>query len=304
MDVKQHVMSAAYALPTTEWPAVAPNCSTGHCSFAEFSSLGVCTKTANISKLLTVKRLDDRDWNLDGFQDNSTYSAILPNNLTLIAPNLKSFIYAEDGKAASLSFSGNEVKLQIINPYIIFTNPAYSPKDNMTFEAVEVLFYWCAKVFSVSVTDNIPRTQLLTTSTSFISNITTAVGTVNAADNPLYLACLFGVTPKPCDAYKWGQLTLHPPPGLEQGSQLVVDGLTGLGFSALLQTASTWGGKAPDPVGGSFLQAKGTYRVQGDISFAIGSALWRNTNTPADPGAQFDALQNSTRNMAKGMENM
>ncbi len=312
LNFKVNLLPGAYTPPETVLSDMAPTCSSGECSFPDFVSLGVCTKATNISSRVNVTRVDDQDWHFTGLNDNTTWAASLPGHDPFIVPNIRSFyIFPTQPEAdANSSATSNERSLSLADMRLVFANTADPPANNVTFEAVEVLFYWCTKAFSVSVRGGVPVWTEKARSAVVLAN--TAIS-FDVATNPKYQGCLYGTTGVSCVKSQWGNLTLAPPAGFETHAPIVVNELSALTVSALLQM-SFWSGEKPpfwatnaapkknEP--GMFIMGDTIYRVEGDISMALGSILWRHLwGTAANTTVQFAAVSNMTQNMGKAIEN-
>ena len=300
----------AYTPPEKTLSDIAPICSSGDCSFPNFTSLGICTQVTNISHQLNVTRLPDRDWHFTKLQDNTTWAASLPGHDPLVVPNLRAFNIYSPVPGLKVTFpTTNERNLSLADMLLVFSNPPTPTGGNVIFEALEVLFYWCAKGYSLSVSDGIPHWAEVARGAVAVDNTATSL---NLATNTKYQMCMFASSGRGCIEDQWGNLTLAPPAGFESHEPLVVNELSGLTISALLQL-SFWNGvsapfwetdlRTPDPDGGMFMMGDAVYRVEGDISLALGSILWRNLTEVPDPALQFQSLTNMSVNMGKAMEN-
>ncbi|KAK3386861.1 hypothetical protein B0H63DRAFT_468510 [Podospora didyma] len=312
---KKNMLSGAYSTDGTPLEDSPPVCSSGDCTFPDFVSLGFCTKVADVSDRLTVKQADDRDWNLFGLEDNSTWTASLPvSSAVLTIPNLRSLDFFADLTGGSLSFlDAPESNTSSLNVYLIYSNPPATPGGHVTFGAFEILFYWCSKAFSLNVTATTAHWTELGRSTSIKES---NLSTLNIFKNARFIECMLGIGVNCDNTSTWGRMALAPPRGFESHRNIVIEERTGVAIAAALEL-SFMPSPLPPPRpetnesfvnshdGGIVLIGKGMYRMNGDMSLALGTALWglAPPGHPLLPSAQLDAAGFVFGNMAKGLEN-
>jgi hypothetical protein len=308
MKAKGHILAAAYTPPRTRLENTAPVCSTGECVFPDFVSVGVCSEVADVTRYLSVARRTDKNWNYPGLVSNTTWTAVLSGGHSLTIPTAQGFaLFPAISTNASLAFAKYGA-IAIANQFIIYSNPAPIPGGNISFRAAEMVWYWCAKALSLKVTGGVPEWKEVARSANVISNTATSF---QIWQHYKLAYCMYGLS-EPCGQLPWGTLVLASPPGFEAHPRLVVEELAGLATSSLLH-GSFWNGlETPlSPSNGTdeaqsawFLsQGTGYYRIRGDVSLALGLALWPNISRSANPARQIEALQNMTSNISKGLEN-
>jgi hypothetical protein len=307
--LKRNVLAGAYTELYEDLADISPSCSSGDCSFPHFVSLSICSEVADVSEHMSVKRLPDRNWDLYGLNDNTTWEAGMPWNWSLVAPNIRSFDFDAITAPHSLGFPDEKKNISLADMYLLYSNGQAMGGQNATFHAMEMLFYPCAKAYAVTVTGGVAQWRELATSIDVISNTATSIDLIR---NPTYQVCVF--VGQRCEQYTWGNLTLGPPQGFEEQGSVFVDELTALDLSSVL-LMSFWDGISPPSFfyttngsegarpGGMVLYGENVYRMQGDISMAVGMALWQNISEIGDPTQQVHGLRNLTSNMAKGLEN-
>jgi hypothetical protein len=311
---KRNILSGAYSQAGTALEDSPPVCGSGDCKFPDFVSLGVCTKVSDISNHLSIKRVDDRDWNIFGLDDNSTWTASLPLNpatMVLTIPNLRSLDFFADPTGRSLSFNETESTTSLLNMYLIFSNPPTEPSGHVSFGSFEIMFYWCAKAFSLNVTATTAHWTELARSAIINENNATSL---NFFKNTRFTLCMLSIG-KECNSFAWGHTILASPPGFESHPDLAIEETTGVAIgAALLLSFLTSPIPPPRPGnsiitanrdGGMILIGKGMYRITGDISLALGTQLWGSAppGQPLSLFAQLEAARDVFSNMAKGLEN-
>ena len=313
---KQYLLAGAYMPPWQTVDYIAPACSSGDCEFPDFVSLGICSKIRDITSQLNITRLPDRDWHLIGLDDNTTWSVSLPSvfGSPLVVPNLRSFNIYPGGYIRSPDQGlATERNLSVANLLLVYGNAPTAPGANSTFGAMEVLFHLCTRGFSLTVRNGVPRWAEAPGSGAAAVLANTAQA-FDLAASAQFQGCMLMRDPReePCQNVTWGSVTLAPPRGFERHAPITVDESAGLAVSAMLQmsfwngaTTPFWATTAPakDPDGGMFMVGVTYYRLLGDISLAIGNALFRSVSAPHDPASQLESVGNMSRNMGVAMEN-
>ncbi|KAK4216573.1 hypothetical protein QBC37DRAFT_337604 [Rhypophila decipiens] len=177
-------------------PPIPPQCSTPSCQFPLFSSLAVCVDTADISHRLSITKPSTKT----SHSTTSLRNASLPNGAYLLGStgtcnlNISSPSSAVPGTSshgprraamadiptenATIAFTDQPDKLSaaIANFFFIYTNQSSrgsSAQDQeAAFSAVEVLVHFCVNTYNISVTQGVPKTELVNSSTS-VAQITT-----------------------------------------------------------------------------------------------------------------------------------
>jgi hypothetical protein len=160
--------------PITHVPAT---CDSGDCTFPQFSSIGVCAKVANITDLLTIKRVDNStsaDWSQgvlwqplfsQNYTNITAYNASLPNGISLATPMpycLQSYpatdtiAFADDHDVNATSFA---------HEYLIWSSSPYAQLNNTpwTFMAAEMIYHACVITYNTSVVEGISNTTIVST---------------------------------------------------------------------------------------------------------------------------------------------
>jgi len=107
-----------------------PSCPTGNCTWDNYTTLGICAETADISNLLTST------------ETSVGYNRSLPNGIYVFAPagsSTSTFVANANSTNPSIVF-GN-ISLPIADFFVI--NDAYHPKANATSYALEVAIFFC-----------------------------------------------------------------------------------------------------------------------------------------------------------------
>lgn len=312
LNLKQHIHNGAY---TPAGQTVTPDsldCSTGDCEFPDFVTVGICSEVSDVSSSLKTDNPPPRQWGLPGLTYNMTWSAALPWGQNLTIPTVYAFdFWATRDFAPSIAF-GHLRNQSFGNLYIIYSNifDLDKPQPRVEFHAVEMIWYWCTKAYSVKVSDGRAHWRELARSKRILNDTTLSM---NVPLNVPFWLCSFQITPQKCEESSWGNLTLAPPPGFESHPPLVVDELTSLGISSFL-LMSFWNGVTPPLTVASssanasegMFRALGRrfYRIQGDLSLAFAVNLWRGLDGNVDPKTQLPTLRNVTDNIGVGLENL
>ncbi|KAK3317722.1 hypothetical protein B0T19DRAFT_488907 [Cercophora scortea] len=271
-------------------------CSTGNCVWPGFTSLGVCTKVVNITSHLKVSSAADSDWGIT--KEKASYNARLAAiNMTLVAPNLQSLALSIPS-APSLSFRGSDIETVLLDTYLIYGNPSFSPNAEPTFQAAEILHYWCAQRRSVQVLDG----EVISNVSEVPSTIVNTAKSLAAQFTSGVISCFEGSTDVNCSSKHWGQLTLNTPDS--QATELIVKEFAGVYLSKVI--ASSFGGiDVPVPRGGNFLQGLSLqiYQAEGDLAWAIGASIFPDPDHPSDPLVQFQDINKLAGNIALSMSN-
>lgn len=315
LNLKHHIASGAYTPSDETIPADPIECTTGNCDFPDFVTLGICSDVSDITSHLNTSRPPDRDWGLWGlpglFQNNS-WSASLPGGLNLTIPTIYSLnFWFLRSSTPSLAFAHLQNQ-SLVNLFMIYSNlhDIDSPNPSVSFQAVELVWYWCTKSYRVAVQSGQPRWKELSRSTKVLSNTATSM---NAILHPTAWLCAYQVTDTPCSDYTWGNMSLALPPGnvTDVKGGLVVEELTSLALSSILMmsfmdgVSNPFTGEQQEEWSGMFRGVKKLfYRVQGELTMAFGVNLWRDMNESVEPGKQVGILKRLAGNIGLGLENL
>ncbi|KAK1757077.1 hypothetical protein QBC47DRAFT_459729 [Echria macrotheca] len=311
LNLKQHISNGAYTPASQTVASDSLDCTTGDCEFPDFVTVGICSNVSDVSSHVKSNRLPPRTWDLPGLPYNMTWSATLPWGQNLTIPTVYAFdFWATRDFAPTLAFKSLENQ-SFADFFLIYSNVLGldTPEPTVEFRAVELVWYWCTKSYSVSVKGGQTSWHETSRSIKVLKDTTTAV---NVVRNPAFWLCTFQISPKRCEEYTWGNLTLAPPPGSEDHAPLIVDELTSLGVSSYL-SLSFWDGVTPPMTSASttigtsegMFRALGRrfYRIQGDLSMAFAVNMWRDLAGSVDPDTQVPILRNLTENIGLGLEN-
>jgi hypothetical protein len=235
MKFKRRLLTGAYTLPRSVLDYTLPICTSSDCGFPDFISLGICTKASDVSSHLKIERLPDRDWNIIGLNDNTTWRVSLPGSRRIMVPNTRSFdilitsLFTPSHN--SLSFTELELNTSLANNFFVFANAPAPPATNVVFKAVETLFYWCTKTYSLGVSSGAPSWAVSAPSAHVVDSDIFALDSMRRMD---FISCSIKVG-KPCNEVLFGHLSLAPPPGFESHAPIVVDEVAALTVSLMLQ---------------------------------------------------------------------
>ncbi|KAK0652754.1 hypothetical protein B0T16DRAFT_406744 [Cercophora newfieldiana] len=310
LNLKQHITTGAYTPADQTVPSDPLACSTGECEFPDFVTVGICSDVADVSPFLKTNNPPPRDWNMPGLPYNKTWSAALPWGQNLTVPTVYAMdFWATRDFAPTIAFKSLQNQ-SFSNIYLIYSNVMDIETDSprLGFGAIEIVWYWCAKSYSVGVSGGQIHMKETSRSTKVLNDTTEAV---NVSRNRKFWGCSFEISPKKCEESSWGNLTLAPPPSHEDHPPLIVDELTSLGVSSYL-SMSFWDGVTSPLVtvnltasSEGMFRALGRrfFRIQGDLTMAFAVNMWRDLWGSVDPKTQVPVLKNLTANIGQGLEN-
>jgi hypothetical protein len=155
--------------PPQPLPAV---CSTANCSFPRYSSLAVCTKTADVSEHLEVNVVPYPQGVYDselGITENSTcLNASLPNGIHALSGLSYSFVASPTN--SSLAFVRDFSELPVLSDFFIVYGRAgdealleFNGTDDRPwkFSALEVLTYLCVNEYETNVKAGVSSTKVV-----------------------------------------------------------------------------------------------------------------------------------------------
>lgn len=267
--------------------ATIPSCQTGNCTWPEFSTLGICSKVANVSSFLTVSPLPgDISSNLTYTVENN---AALPNGAYLKAGEVVMNITASpdviDGFSVSpvnhsLAFANepNAAYTTINNYFVIWQNKDSQGQGD--FGAIEVLIYWCVNTYSTQVQAGIPSTNITASSVNVGSGNASITLPDDDGTNRTY--------------QQYGGVALNP---ANSSTNYTVDGPANAALTSYM--ANTFRGTYTPGLDGGYT----TDAAQALVSALIEQpSLLRATGQAADD-LQLAGVQNLTQNIATSMTN-
>ncbi|CAP69497.1 uncharacterized protein PODANS_1_11590 [Podospora anserina S mat+] len=130
---------------------LSPTCSTGSCTFPDFSSLAICSSTADITPRLNVSP-----------PTLVSPRATLPNGILLTTGNLNitsavnaSFLPVRNTLGFITGDDTGKTTSGIANLFLIYTT-----SDEST-SALEILFYFCVNTYRVEVSEGVAKTEVV-----------------------------------------------------------------------------------------------------------------------------------------------
>ncbi|KAK0662518.1 hypothetical protein QBC41DRAFT_359614 [Cercophora samala] len=206
---QQALRSSGSVTPTQLLPYLPPTCRTSECTWPEFNTMAVCVNMTNVTSLLTYDDLipGTSEWHRGG---RPRTNVSLPNGVSFqpypyIRAGRKTGLDIGIGagltsnwsepqreqEIASLSFNGTEgQKAELTSVFLLYSDP---------IRAAEVMFHYCVNRYNVSISENVPKIQLLSS--------TTRVG-YHHAEHPYMYKYL--VDPQDANVtYKFGSTSNH-----------------------------------------------------------------------------------------------
>ncbi|KAK0729298.1 hypothetical protein B0T21DRAFT_413381 [Apiosordaria backusii] len=155
------IHSSLFSPPSTPIPQLTPTCSTGTCTFPDFSSLAICSSTSDISSQLDVSP-----------PTLITPKATLPNGILLASGDLNittsvnsSFLPIRNSLGFTTPDDSGKATSGIANLYLIYTTTSTVSNQADTISALEILFYFCVNTYRVEVVKGVPKTEVVHSST-------------------------------------------------------------------------------------------------------------------------------------------
>ncbi|CAP72647.1 uncharacterized protein PODANS_2_780 [Podospora anserina S mat+] len=173
--LQQALRSSGSTTPTQPVPYLPPTCRTSECTWPEFNTMAVCVNMTNVTSLLTYDDLipGTSEWHRGG---RPRTNVSLPNGVSF-----QPYPYRKAGRQigldvgigagltsnwsepqreqeiASLSFNGTEgQKAELTSVFLLYSDP---------IRATEVMFHYCVNRYNMSISENVPKIQLLESST-------------------------------------------------------------------------------------------------------------------------------------------
>ncbi|KAF4458817.1 DUF3176 domain [Fusarium albosuccineum] len=131
-------------------PPLAAFCSTGNCTFDRYHTLGVCTKTANITSQLKVGQFDDLE--ATGMPVNDTFVS----QLAYKPPEYKLWKASLQGGYDLVHHYPADPSKGILTP-----QGAYKMTKEIRHEALEVAYHLCVQTFETKVQAGIETTHMV-----------------------------------------------------------------------------------------------------------------------------------------------
>ncbi|KAK4181704.1 hypothetical protein QBC36DRAFT_296423 [Triangularia setosa] len=150
------IHSSLFSPPSAPIPHLSPTCSTGTCTFPDFSSLAICSSTANITSQLDLSP-----------PTLVSPRATLPNGILLTSGNLNltsfinsSFLPVRHSLGFTTGDNTGKATSGIASLFVIYTT-----NEDETISASEILFYFCVNTYRVEVTKGVANTEVMHSST-------------------------------------------------------------------------------------------------------------------------------------------
>jgi hypothetical protein len=287
LSMQQAVKMGLFNAANESIAAATPSCSTGTCTWPDFSSLGICSKVANVTSFLSVSPASGNISSTLGYTVNTT--ATLPNGVYLNAGEITmncttppsvvdDFSVSPVNHSLAFANEPNADYTTISDYFVIWQND--NGQGQGEFGAVEVLNYWCVNTYSAHVQAGVPSTNITATSVNIGSANASITLPNNDGTNGTY--------------EKYGATALNP---TNSSANYTVDGTANTALTSYL--ANTFRGTYSLGIGGGYTT---------DAAQALVSALYdvpsltKFTGQAAD-NLQFAGLQNLTQNIATSMTN-
>ncbi|KAK4201795.1 hypothetical protein QBC40DRAFT_222657 [Triangularia verruculosa] len=149
------IHSSLFHPPISQIPHLPPTCSTGTCTFPDFSSLAICASTIDITPQLTVSP-----------PNLVSPRATLPNGILLTTADLNltstlnsSFLPIQNSLGFTTGENTGKAASGISNLYLIYTTR--TSNENDTTSALEILFYFCVNTYRVEVSKGVSKTEVI-----------------------------------------------------------------------------------------------------------------------------------------------
>ncbi|KAK4178302.1 hypothetical protein QBC36DRAFT_344725 [Triangularia setosa] len=174
--IQQALRSSSSITPIQPLPYLPPTCRTSECTWPEFNTMAVCVNMTNVTSLLTYDNLvpGTPEWHTNG---RPRTNVSLPNGVSFqpypynkkagrkialeigIGAGLTSNWSEpqQEQQLASLSFNGTEgQKAELTSVFLLYSEP---------IRATEIMFHHCVNRYNMSISGNVPKTQLLSSTT-------------------------------------------------------------------------------------------------------------------------------------------
>lgn len=162
------------------WPFLEPTCSSADCRWPLFRSLAVCGVMKNVTEHLEISDRDSNSthkiYSADLWVGNSrlkNVTRVLENRPKVVAytPRIKTITMDFPTRRESAGFmdQSNIINTTISQLHFIYNNNQTAP-FSASFRAVELLWHFCVNTYNVSVTNGVPKTEIVASHTQ-VSNI-------------------------------------------------------------------------------------------------------------------------------------
>jgi hypothetical protein len=262
---------------------VEPVCSTGDCDWPIYGSLGICAEVINITASSNATLL--------GIAEEYIFYELRQSGFKTIIQTTQSLVYTAlivPFLGPSYEFNDSLNTVAISEVLVAFSTDPVNVTDNSVFselQYLDVMFYFCTKSFSSSVTGGIYKTSPVSSKVNILSSNTSTVNWIWNGQ--------FGDEPCPNSA-KGRLITLEEPTGLTNETYKI-DVCTALLISNVLNFV----------VSGGILQTsdRTILLVLGQIATALGINLYGEAYTEVEiaPGTQFQAVQQMADNIAASL---
>ncbi|KUJ09624.1 uncharacterized protein LY89DRAFT_657053, partial [Mollisia scopiformis] len=287
LSMQQAVKMGLFNAANESISASTPSCSSGNCTWPDFSSLGICSKVANVTSFLTVSPLATNLSASIGYMVDNNVT--LPNGAFLqageMAMNITTAPNVDNSSSVSpvngsLAFANepNAAYTTISDHYVIWQNTA--GQGQADFGAMEILLYWCVNTYSTQVTAGISSTSISSTSVNIAStNTSLTLPDSNSANGTFQ---------------QWGELAMNPS---NSSDNYTVDGSANAALAAYMGT--TFRGTYEIGLGGGYT----TDAAQVLVSALFGEPGLAGARGQVADDMQLSGVQNLTQNIATGMTN-
>jgi len=301
---KQALVNGAFFVPNETLPYVNPICSSGHCEWPLYGSLGICSAVTNLTAagnqtLLsmltnsTMKRVSNLFNSTSSMISDMTFDSYhisaVPSSYPIVLGPLPGPTGLLNDSVTSLLFSNHYLAYS----EILFTNNTINTLPSKV-HFLEIAMYLCSKTFSTEVTDGIPTTHETASSTETRAPVPNVL---NFEWDDKFYPCY--MTGSCNNVYGGMKVDMTPPPGVSDTGNYTVNVWTSLITSALV-SATMYDALLVD-------QFRGVVASNGGgMAQAFAYSLLGDFMSTAAPGpeAQLQNVQNVMANMAKSLTNL
>jgi hypothetical protein len=216
---KQAVVQGAFHVPDVAIPYVAPDCSTGHCAWKPYGSLGLCSTVANLSEeagaplianltAITTRRVEALYNRTASFLSDGLIYSIFPSST--VPPSFPVILGPLSGPTGTQNQSVNEL---LLGSYFLAYSDTLLTAETVrgaNFKFLEVSYHWCTKTYLTEVKAGLHNTTRIGTMSKSKSS---RPHVLNFAWAPDFGSCYVQGT---CHLDLGGlAVELEPPPGVE-----------------------------------------------------------------------------------------
>lgn len=268
--MQQAVKMGLFNAANESIPSSTPSCPSGNCTWPDFSSLGICSKVANVTSFLNIAPIAGNMSTVFNYVINNNVT--LPNGAYLQAGEMTMNITSPpnmvDGSSVSpvnhsLAFANepNAAYTTISDYFVIWQND--DGQGQGTFGAMEILLYWCVHTYSTEVRDGVSNTTISSTSVN--------IGSTNG-----------------------GEMAMNPS---NNSTNYTINGPANAALTDYM--ARTFRGTYGSGAGGGY----STDAAQALVSALYDEPSLANVTDQALDNMQFAGVQNLTQNIATSMTN-